>query len=994
MKLGIEEQQRQTALHDKTDDQKYSKYLVEMKGHFLEAERLYNEQDKSLIGQLTDIKNAIQNGGSIFKDDERWKQALNKALNLKQKADGLHKDVVNSFENDVKLFTNAKLPKSFLKQHSDDVALLKDRYEQFNSQVKLVTSAKDEDTQLSALKDLNQLLGQWQFGRKHQYEDTEQLGNFTPKSAKNTPLLLSKADAFRAGIESNPQIQLAALGDFDFSKLPGADDPAYLAETDEIVLTQVIKDKAEELEYKPVNIHNWVRNNIDYLPGWGAYQTAQLTMEAKRGNAMDIASLEIALLRASGIPARYVLGVAEIPAEQYTNWLGNFKNADVASTYASMNGIATQMVTGGGKITKIRTQHIWVEAAIDYFPSRGVKNRSADSWFPMDASFKQYEYQEGLDVVAIGEIDAEALANQFVDSGTVDETAGFVQNLDPTELLNAQEIAQSKLQAHIDNELTDPTVGEVIGGRTIKVFEPTTLAGSPYRKHSRVASYGKLPSNLQHRVGLGFGDDRTIMPMAKINNQKITLSFKPATANDEQALESLLPAGEITDINQLPSFIPSTISVIPELALNGEVFKTGNTLRIGNEVDMSYQVLSPIATYAPYKYSVIAGSYLNIPVMGQVVSPTLIERLQTNIEATQSIADGGDTTQTNTLNREALLGDMFYAGSLGYFAQYNGLSHIASLQSNGTHKLDVGYGSYGYEPELNTFFGIPRGINTGGAAFNIRVGRSVQSFDGNKETKNNLRFQAGLISSTLENAVPEQMYSDVDNPTDGVSAVKALQLAGQHGQRIYQIDQNNVNTALNNLGLDSNIETEIRNAVTQGRIAIAHTNNINVPGWSGAGYLILDPEIMDGSYKISGGANGGFKKGKDNSTGGLLGALLALLVPPAEASDGAPTKTAFDFLLSLLDFFLETKFLGPISLILGALENIGKITEACEGLGQALNLGLLAIFTVSPAMVFALAATGIGAFIYFFLLSTFLALVINEIVATSIAVNCKNDDEQ
>ena len=262
--------------------------------------------------------------------------------------------------------------------------------------------------------------------------------------------------------------------------------------------------------------------------------------------------------------------------------------------------------------------------------------------------------------------------------------------------------------------------------------------------------------------------------------------------------------------------------------------------------------------------------------MGQVVSPDLLTRLQTKVEDTKTILESNDTAQIETLNREDLLGDLFYAGGLGYFSQYSGLSQIAALKNKGSHKFDIGYGSYGYEPEVNTFFGIPRGIKTGGAAFNIRVGRSIQSFDGEKEARNQLRFQTGLISSTLEHAVPEQMFSDPDNPTDGVSAVKALQLATQQGQKVYQIDQSNISTALADLSLHSSVESEIANAVNQGRIVITHTNNISVPGWTGAGYLILDPEIMDGSYKISGGGNGGFFGGL--SFGVMIAGILGVAI--------------------------------------------------------------------------------------------------------------------
>jgi transglutaminase-like putative cysteine protease len=59
-------------------------------------------------------------------------------------------------------------------------------------------------------------------------------------------------------------------------------------------------------QYDPVKIHHWVRNHIEWIPTWGAVQNAELTLSAQRGNAMDIASLTLALLRASGIPSRYV----------------------------------------------------------------------------------------------------------------------------------------------------------------------------------------------------------------------------------------------------------------------------------------------------------------------------------------------------------------------------------------------------------------------------------------------------------------------------------------------------------------------------------------------------------------------------------------------------------------------------------------------------------------------------------------------------------------
>ncbi len=51
---------------------------------------------------------------------------------------------------------------------------------------------------------------------------------------------------------------------------------------------------------------------------------------------------------------------------------------------------------------------------------------------------------------------------------------------------------------------------------------------------------------------------------------------------------------------------------------------------------------------------------------------------------------------------------------------------------------------------------------------------------------------------------------------------------------------------------------EIASALAVGKEVITHTDPVSVPGWSGAGYIILDPDTGDGAYKIGGGADGGF----------------------------------------------------------------------------------------------------------------------------------------
>lgn len=67
---------------------------------------------------------------------------------------------------------------------------------------------------------------------------------------------------------------------------------------------------AKSLGYSPVQIFQYVYNNIEFQPYYGSLKGALVTLQSKAGGPTDQASLLIALLRASGIPARYVRGRA------------------------------------------------------------------------------------------------------------------------------------------------------------------------------------------------------------------------------------------------------------------------------------------------------------------------------------------------------------------------------------------------------------------------------------------------------------------------------------------------------------------------------------------------------------------------------------------------------------------------------------------------------------------------------------------------------------
>jgi len=186
------------------------------------------------------------------------------------------------------------------------------------------------------------------------------------------------------------------------------------------------------------------------------------------------------------------------------------------------------------------------------------------------------------------------------------------------------------------------------------------------------------------------------------------------------------------------------------------------------------------------------------------------------------------------------------------------MGYIATLAQNAHASLSAGYGTFGYEPKVNYFYGIPTSIEPGTVALDIPWSMVSHVSDGDMEKRKQYNLQWGSIGSALEHAVPEQMFQALepkDQQPAAISAVKALQMASTQGQQIYRITRENMDVALQNIRHDG--KSEIQAALQEGLMVITHADSVSVPGWSGGGYIILDPEDFTGSYKISGGSNGG-----------------------------------------------------------------------------------------------------------------------------------------
>jgi uncharacterized repeat protein (TIGR01451 family) len=89
----------------------------------------------------------------------------------------------------------------------------------------------------------------------------------------------------------------------------GTVDPTLLASTPDANTTDpFIQEQAAALDYNSQNIFSFLHQNIGYNSYLGSVRGSRGTLWSNAGNALDVASLGVALMRGSGIPAQYVQG--------------------------------------------------------------------------------------------------------------------------------------------------------------------------------------------------------------------------------------------------------------------------------------------------------------------------------------------------------------------------------------------------------------------------------------------------------------------------------------------------------------------------------------------------------------------------------------------------------------------------------------------------------------------------------------------------------------
>ena len=193
------------------------------------------------------------------------------------------------------------------------------------------------------------------------------------------------------------------------------------------------------------------------------------------------------------------------------------------------------------------------------------------------------------------------------------------------------------------------------------------------------------------------------------------------------------------------------------------------------------------------------------------------------------------------------------------------------------YELAGSSGVIGYKLNVDKLFGMPIKLTAGGMSCDLIDSQMVETthYEIDKHIQTNKSL--GVIGSSLEHLVLEQLFAT--NSEQGFSAVKAIQVANQEGQKIFTITQDNYQEIIPQLNLAPAAIADIESAAKAGYTVTTHQNRISLNGYIGEGYIILDSS-GNGAWMINGGMYGGFldpvQSGQNTFMGAIYGVALIL----------------------------------------------------------------------------------------------------------------------
>lgn len=672
----------------------------------------------------------------------------------------------------------------------------------------------------------------------------KKLRDFTPKDRQQP---LGSSLPFRSPEPAAQELTLTAAA----AMLPEEPTPADHAQTLETLPSAAIQQLAADLGNDPVALYEWVRNNIRYSPYGGSRKGAARTLEERAGNAWDQSSLLIALLRAAGYPARYVTGTIQVPSEAAMAWTGTANVRSAVQLLAS-GGVPVSGITSGGDYAAVQMAHTWVEAFVPLDDYRGIAGAAAESaWQPFDPSYKATNLESGVDLPAVSGLDPAALLEQLSATADSHPGTGGTTSLDAAYVAQQIDAAYRQAEQYLlsqgyDLEHPERYVEQLVITPESLGIAPLTM---PYDTVATIGEYSEVPEAVRERVAFGLSGASFLgatlpaqqlwsAPTAELAGKRLTLSWRPATADDEAIL------AKYGGFLKTPAYL---VKVTPELKLEGQVVATGPSLGLGQQQTFTMWFQAPGGRTIPVENSVVAGSYYAVALdlgFGSTEAMTRRADLLQQVSAT--------LTEQNVWSDEAV-GEMLHMLGQGYFGQVGAIRALLARSADIAEARHTSAGLVAADLSAAYLFFSPVSVRLGGLHIDVDHDLvSPVSRTGDSQAVRGYMVASGAVGSAYEHLIFEQMLQ-----VPALSAMRVFQVAQERGIPIYTINASNVEELLPLLDLSDAVESDIRSSAMAGKLVFAPEREVQLYNWHGAGYVVMDPESGAAGYMISGGWAGG-----------------------------------------------------------------------------------------------------------------------------------------
>jgi RHS repeat-associated protein len=563
-----------------------------------------------------------------------------------------------------------------------------------------------------------------------------------------------------------------------------------------------IQALAKELDYNPARIFEWVHQNVAFEPYFGSLKGGVATLWGKAGGATDQASLLVALLRASNVPARYVRGTVEVidPSPKGADgrgprWIGAKTYQGAASILAANGNPSASYGT-----SSVRLAHVWVEACLPYSAYRGAAiDDSGHRWVPLDTSYKDHRHQAGIPVDAGFDFDYAAWLTSRLD--------GQGRYRLPQESFTDQAVAHARTKGpnYANNTVEDiPYKSEIKRTRfdILPIVPPYEVV--KYDSWSGIAGESAetatLPDRHRYRLQVtvrnksgGSPENYTgniltqkTLNLPELATSRLTLAFRGATSGDQTAYNAWLNS---VDPGATPT-CSASVNVLPVVRVDGvEQSKdagSGTTTLCSS--DNVLQLKVTVAELPANGGIVSSVNYANIAAASlQALHAnawhTSDAYLAKRSEQLLAAVRANSNPNASEAARDAVEGEFLNLAAAKYSRHVvDATRQVGGLfGESGTTGISLGLTSA--QVKVNYLFDLPYGIFRKGFLIDwpgsISTSRRLDGTTGD--------WRAFKLAGFAGSAYESYIWQEVAN-LDAVSTTRGLQFAKEQGIEILQIN--------------------------------------------------------------------------------------------------------------------------------------------------------------------------------------------------------------